>query len=145
MNIKLNINKLEELDEVLEVSKKVFNPTPEEEEKYHNKEDWLKKIKNDGLLIAAKDRDSIVGFSICYSKDSGFHVWNVGVLKDYRRFGIWKIMYEAIIKFANQKDFKQLTLNTYKNKFPNMYAFCVTNGFKEHKTEKGKSFFIKSI
>lgn len=39
----LNINKLEEIDEVLEVADKFFLPSREEKEKYHKKEDWLKK------------------------------------------------------------------------------------------------------
>jgi GNAT superfamily N-acetyltransferase len=54
-------------------------------------------------------------------------------------------MYEEIIKYAKQKGFKKLTLNTYKNKFPSMYTFCLKNGFEEYRTEKEKSFFIKSV
>lgn len=145
MNIKLEINNLEELDNVLRVSREVFKPTPEKEEKYHNKEDWLNKIKNNGLLITAKDKGSVVGFSICYPKDNKLHIWNVGVVENYRRFGVWKQMYKAILNSAKQNGFKKLTLNTYKNKFPNMYAYCLKNGFEEYKTEKGKSFFIKSF
>jgi GNAT superfamily N-acetyltransferase len=145
MNIKLNINKLEELDKVLEVSKEIFKPGQEEERKYHNKEDWLRKIENDGLLIVAKDKNLVTGFSICYPKDDKFHIWNVGVLGNYRRFGVWKQIYESIIKFARKKSFKHLTLNTYKNKFPNMYKFCLKNGFEEYKTEGEKSFFVKEI
>lgn len=129
MNIKLDINNFDELDNVLRVSREVFKPTPEEKEKYHYREDWLNKIKNKGLIIAAKDKSSVIGFSICYPKGSILHIWNVGVVEKYIRIGVWKQMYKAIVKSAKQNGFNELTLNTYKNKFPNMYAFCLENGF----------------
>ena len=145
MNIKLDINKLEDLDDTIEVSKKIFNPTPEEEKIYHNKKDWLKKIKNNGLLITARANNELVGFSICYSKGNKLHIWIVGVLEKNRRFGIWKQMHQSISNYAQKNDLKHLTLNTYESRFPGMYNFCLKNGFKEYKVEKGKSFFIKNI
>ena len=145
MEIVLHINKYEELDKALDISNQVFKPSAEELLKYHNKNDWSNKIDNGGLLITAWDNKKIVGFSICYPKEGNFHIWNVGVLENYRGFGVWKKMYEAIQKFALEKKFKQLTLNTYKNKFPNMYSFCLERGFREYKAEVGKSYFIKDV
>lgn len=145
MNIKLEINNLDYLDEALEVSKIIFKPTPGEIEIYHNKLDWLKKLEYKSLLIVARIDDSIAGFAVCYPRDNKFHIWNVGVLENYRKSGVWKKMYESIIIFAKQKNYNQLTINTYRDRFPNMYKFCLENGFREFETEKGKSFFIKSI
>ena len=145
MNTTLHINRLEELDKALKISNQVFEPSPEETQKYHNKNDWLNKINNDGLLITAWDDNKMVGFSVCYSKEQKFHIWNVGVLKAYRKLGIWKKMHSEIEKFAKEKNFKHLTLNTYKAKFPLMYAFVLNNGYVEYKTEEEKSFFIKEI
>lgn len=145
MNLIINLNKIEELDEALEVSNLVFKPSPVEVEKYHNRNDWVEKIKNNGLLITAKNNNLMVGFSICYPKDGKFHIWNVGVLENYRKLGVWKQMYDAVLKFAIEKGFKHLTLNTYKDKFSNMYAFCLNQGFVEYKTEEGKSYLVKDI
>jgi ribosomal protein S18 acetylase RimI-like enzyme len=145
VEIKLNTNNFEDIDEALLVSKKVFKPTPEDVETYHNKQDWLKKLENNGLLIVARVHESIIGYAVCYSRDYKFHIWNVGVLEEFRKSGIWNQMYETIIKFAKQKGFNQLTINTYKDRFPNMYIFCLKHGFEEFNSEKGKSFFIKNI
>lgn len=145
MNLKISLNRIEELDTALDVSKQVFKPSPEEMQKYHNRKDWLEKISNGGLLITTKDTNTIVGFAICYPKKGNFHIWNVGVLKNYRGLGVWRQMYENILNFAKEKGFKNLTLNTYKNKFPDMYSFCLNHGFVVYKTEEEKSFFIKDI
>lgn len=145
MNITLHINELKELGEALEVSNQVFEPSAEELQKYHNKNDWLTKINSGGLLITACVDKKIIGFSICYPKKESFHIWNVGVLKEYRKLGIWKMMYEEIEMFAEKKKFNQLTLNTYKVNFPSMYNFVLYNGFVEYKTEGEKSFFVKKL
>ncbi len=145
MKIVLHTNKQEDVDSALDVSKKVFEPSKEELLKYHDKTDWLNKINSGGLLVTAWDDKNIVGFSICYPKEKILHIWNVGVIKDYRKHGIWKMMYEEIEKFANKKKFDQLTLNTYKDKFPSMYNFVLNNGYTVYKTEEDKSFCIKEI
>jgi len=145
MKIILHKNQIEDLDKTLEISIQIFEPSPEELQKYHNKNDWLNKINHGGLLVTAWDYKKMVGFSICYSKEQKFHIWNAGVLKEYRKLGIWRMMSDEIEKFAKEKDFKHLTLNTYKTKFPDMYAFVLDNGYEEYKTEGEKLFFIKAI
>ncbi|HLE49451.1 MAG TPA: GNAT family N-acetyltransferase [Patescibacteria group bacterium] len=145
MKITLHKNKIEELDNALYLSKQVFKPTSEEIKKYHNRDDWLNKINNVGLLLTVWNNKKMVGFSICYPKEENFHIWNAGVLENYRGFGVWKEMYEAILKFAIDKKYNHLTLNTYKNKFANMYSFCLKRGFKEYRVKEGKSYFIKDV
>lgn len=149
-NIILNINKLNEIDEVMSVAKYVFKPNKEEIEKYHKKEDWLNKIKN-GSLVSALIDNKIVGFAVCYRKEDDLHIWNVGVLDDFRRFGIWRKMYDEIIKYVTENKFESISLNTYKEKFTGMYNFCVKEGFIEYKTEfdemqgATKSMFRKMV
>lgn len=145
MRITLHLNVLEDLDQALEISNQVFEPSPEELQKYHDKSDWLNKINNGGLLVTSWDDNKMVGFSLCYPKEEKFHIWRVGVLKEYRKHGIWKMMHDEIKKFAKERKFKRLTLNTYKAKFPGMYAFVLGNGYVEYKTEGEKSFFTKAI
>lgn len=145
MKLTLHKNQLEDLDQALEISKTIFKPSPKELQKYHNKNDWLKKINEGGLLISVLNEREMVGFAVCYPKASKFHIWNVGVLKESRKAGIWKKMYKEIIKYAKGKNFKHLTINTYKTKYPRMYSFVLDNDYKEYKTKGDKSFFVKII
>lgn len=145
MEIDIHINKIDELEKVLNVASEVFKPNEEEKQRYHNKEDWKQKIKNGGLLISASINDKIVGFTICYLKPDSFHIWNVGVLEDYRKLGVWKLMHNEIISYATKNNYKKITINTYKDQFPNMYNFLTTNRYKEYKVEDSKSFFEKDL
>ena len=132
--INIRVNKKEDLDSVLQLAEQVFNPNSEEKEKYHKRSDWQEKLDN-GLLVSAFIGEKIVGFAICYKKDDDLHIWNVGVSEDYRKNGIWRKMYEEIVKFAKSEQFKTLSLNTYKEKFPGMYNFCKNENFIEYMTE----------
>jgi len=149
-DIKIHINQLDELDEVLSVADIVFRPNDEEKAKYHRKDDWLTKINN-GLMVTASINNKIVGFAICYQKEKTLHIWNVGVLPEYRKKGIWQKMYEEVLSFATENKFSGLSLNTYKDKFPGMYNFCQSHGFEEYKTELDqlsgttKSMFLKKL
>ena len=141
----LNINKIEEIDEILEVADKVFKPNKEEKEKYHQKSKWLERTK-DGLLVSAKINNKTVGFAICYRKEKDLHIWNVGVLEEYRKNGIWVKMYKEIVKYAKEKGCGTLSLNTYKKQFPEMYSFAIKEKFKENMTEVDElSQDIKSV
>ncbi len=145
MNLTISLNKIEELDEAIDISCQISVPSPAEVQKYHNKQDWLKKIKDGGLLLTTKKDGHLAGYAICYREDRTFHIWNVGVLEDFRGMGMWKKMYERILDYAVKSGSDLLTLNTYKSKFSGMYSFCQKNGFVEYKIEDGKSYFIKHI
>jgi len=130
MKISINKNNLSELDEVITLSVKVFHPSAEQLVKYHDNADWIKKIENGGLLLSALIKNKIVGFVICYRKSPDIlHIWNVGIDEEYRRMGIWNNLYNEILDWAKQKNYKYVSLNTYKQKFPNMFTFAIKNNF----------------
>ena len=130
MKITIKKNNINDLDRILLLSKKVFNPTPEEIIKYHNKEDWVSKIENRGLLLSASIDNDLIGFAICYKKDQDIlHIWNVGVNSDFRKKGIWKRLYTEITNWAKINKYKGVSLNTYQQKFPHMYSFVKSNNF----------------
>lgn len=133
-NIILKINNIEDIDEILLVSEKVFRPNKEEKEKHHNKIKWLEKIEN-GLLVSVFLNNKIIGFTLCYKKEDYLHISIVGVLEEYRRMGIWRKIYNEILKYVVDNNFSKITLNTYKEKFPGMYNFCKKEGFIEYATE----------
>lgn len=125
----LEINPVDKIDAILETAKEVFKPTHDEIIKYHNKEVWINKVKNGGLLLTISNSDRVVAFAICDKRVNCLHIWNVGVLPEYRKTGYWKKMHDQIIKYANTQGLNKLTLNTYKEKFPGMYNFVSTNGY----------------
>ena len=145
MSITLSLNDIDDLDEAIDISNQISVPSPAEAEKYHNKQDWLKKIIDGGLFVTAKQDGQMAGYAICYREDRIFHIWNVGVLESYRGQGVWKKIYETICQYAAEKGFERLTLNTFKSKFSGMYSFCQKHGFVEYKIEDGKSYFTKHI
>jgi len=150
MKIEYKINDFLDLDNVLEFSKKIFKPTPQEVEESHKKEDWLKRLENKGILITAYVGNNLAGFALGYEKERGsLHIWQVGVMEEYRGRGIWRDLYREIEEYARNNDFQKITLNTYKDKFPVMYKFAQTRGFVCYKTELKngleKSFFEKKL
>lgn len=133
------INNISDIDKVLDIATIVFDPTKKEKRKYQNREEWLEKIEKDGLLVSVYKGDRVIGFSISYKKSSErLHIWNVGVLPEFRKQGVWRKMYEIIFKYSVDKNFRILSINTYKIKFPAMYSFLKREGFEEYETELRK-------
>ncbi len=150
-NTNIEINNLALIDNVLEAAKTVFNPSEEELEKCHRKEMWVNKVESGGLLVTVSVNDRVIGFAICEKKGGNLRIWSVGVLLKYRKLDLWKKMHHEIELFAKSGHFKKLSLNTYKDKFPNMYSFVSKYGYKKVKTEfdemqnTTKSYFEKTI
>lgn len=132
---KIEINNISIIDLILETAKDIFNPSKEELEKYHKREIWLKKVKDGGLMVSASTDNRIVAFAICEKRNDSLHIWNVGVLSDYRRLGLWKHIHTLIVTHAIENGYKNITLNTYKDKFPNMYNFVKENDYIENNRE----------
>jgi N-acetylglutamate synthase-like GNAT family acetyltransferase len=136
VKIEIEIGGVENLDTALMVSKLVFEPTKEEEEKYHNLEDWKNKIENGGVLVVGKVDGKIAGFIIAYkTADEVMHVWNAGVLAECRKLGIFSNMFEELAVKCRQDGIKKMTLNTIEKKFPEMYKYAINKGFVEYEKE----------
>ena len=135
-DMEYKINDLSESDSVIEISKSIFSPSWPEAEKYHKKEDWIGMINQGGLLVAVYVEGKLAGFAMCYVTDKDtLHIWLGGVLDKYRGLGLWGGMYNKIEEYAKIRKYKRLTLNTYKSKYPIMYAFATKHGFSCYKTE----------
>lgn len=136
VKIEVEIGGLENLDEALLVSKIVFEPTPVEEEKFHNKEDWKKKIENDGVLVVGKVDGKVVGFIVAYkTTDEVMHVWNAGVILEYRKMGIFSNMFEELSVRCKQNGIKKITLHAIEQRHPEMYKYVINKGFVEYEKE----------
>jgi hypothetical protein len=153
----LNNNDL--VDGAIDCSKEVFQPSRESEIKYHNKEDWLRRIQNGGILVVAKMDGKTVGFTICDVRASesqkNLHIWLSGVLRSHQGKRIFSSIHKNILEYVknynsqqSNKDekFANVTLNTGEDRFPSMYAFCKLNGYQiinTENTENGIKTFLQ--
>jgi ribosomal protein S18 acetylase RimI-like enzyme len=141
---------IEDLKMAMQIAEEVFKPTPEEKVRHHQYKIWKEKMEN-GVLVVGCHKNKLVGFALSYAKSTDFHIGNVGVVEEFRKKGLWKMMYEETLRFAVNNGYKSISLNTYKDKFPGMYNFCIKNGFEEISTEfdelssQMKSSFLKKL
>lgn len=136
VKIEVEIGGVENLDSALAVARSVYNPNEEEIKKYHKKEDWQSKIEKDGLLIVGRVDGKIVGFILAYkTADEVMHVWNAGVLSEYRKLGIFSNMFEELAVKCKQEGIKKITLHTIEKSFPEMYKYAINKGFVEYERE----------
>ncbi|KKT49967.1 MAG: GCN5-related N-acetyltransferase, partial [Candidatus Collierbacteria bacterium GW2011_GWB1_44_197] len=113
VKVEIEIGGVENLDDALRVARLVYNPNEEEIKKYHNKENWRSKIEKDGILVVGKVDGEIVGFLLAYkTTDEVMHVWNAGVLSEFRRLGIFSNMFEELAVKCRQDGIKKITLHT---------------------------------
>lgn len=150
MKIEYEINKYELLDEAMKIADVVFKPNKIEKEKYHNRQVWSDRAMS-GMLVVAMDDNKAVGFALAYPKEKLLHIWNVGVLDEYRGNGIWQSMFDLIKKRALDDKYEAITINTFPDSFANMYRFTIKNGFEEIKRENDplsnltKVFLVKKL
>ncbi|HCQ31801.1 TPA: hypothetical protein DIU27_05520 [Candidatus Collierbacteria bacterium] len=136
VKVEIEIGGVENLDDALRVARLVYNPNEEEIKKYHNKENWRSKIEKDGILVVGKVDGEIVGFLLAYkTTDEVMHVWNAGVLSEFRRLGIFSNMFEELAVKCRQDGIKKITLHTIEKSFPEMYKFVINKGFVEYEKE----------
>lgn len=94
--------------------------------------DSLKNLLKDekSVTFIAVDNNTICGYcGLNTILDEGY-ITNVAVLESYRRQGIGKLLVNALIDFANEKNLAFLTLEVRKSNTPaiNLYK---NNGFEE--------------
>ncbi len=136
IKVEIELGGVNNLEEALQVSKEVFEPSPAKEEKYHKLEDWKEKIENGGILVVGKADGKIVGFIVAYkTADEVMHLWNAGVLSDFRKLGIFSNMFEELAVESRRRGVKKITLNTIEKKFPEMYKYVINKGFVEYERE----------
>ena len=117
-------------------------------DKFHSTEKWTENYSKDGVLLGAFVDGKLAGFLFAYRNDldkKSFHVWMCGIDQKYRRQGIMKLLMERAFQHAKNEEYKKVTINTIKEKFPAMYSFITNYGFEEFKKEENKSLFRKKL
>lgn len=154
----VKIKRLSELDipRAIELSLLVFKPKEGEKERHHQPKKWKEHFRKGGVLLGAFVDNQLVGFIFGYEKEPGketFHCWMGGVAEKYRQRGILKKLVRGLMKLLRQKGYKTLTLNTYPEKFPAMFAYLNKYNYEFCREEEAdwdgrkvvKAFFQKKI
>lgn len=134
--IRISENNLDDFENVYQLGIVVFSPCDTGDMiKHHDKVKWRERAES-GQMLAAYDSGVLVGFCISYEKSTDtFHIWNAGVVPEYRKLGVWRQMYELIYEHAKSSGYSYLTVNTSEDEFPHMYAFALRNHFTEIQKE----------
>ncbi|CAB9516308.1 expressed unknown protein [Seminavis robusta] len=96
---------------------------------------WRERAESGLLLISYSQDGTAGGFCLSYpkssptTKDDCWHIWLVGVLKGARRNGHWKAMLQATIQHAKNHGFSTVSISTFPDKFPAMFASLQKNNF----------------
>ena len=137
----IRMKRLGEADflKVISLSLSIFKPEKGKEDPYHQLKKWKKNFKKEGLLIGAFVNDELAGYLFCYEKDSRqkvIHCWLAGTAEKYRRQGVFKRLMMELTRILKKRGYKGLTINTYPEKFPAMYAYLTKHGFRKYKEKK---------
>lgn len=115
-------NDLGVVDEVLQLHNKVFDEG--KETVFNSKEEWLRRITAGGYFVFCRKESKVVGYAVCDIVENGdFKIWLVGVDPDFRKQGIWTMLYEDVKQHAQSEGRSHVLLNTFPSKFPAMYSF----------------------
>ncbi|MFB6182044.1 MAG: GNAT family N-acetyltransferase [Candidatus Magasanikbacteria bacterium] len=141
---------------IIELSRVIFSEYSSEEDKYHEVEKWKNNLEKDGLILAAFKKGDPIGYIFAYNKnpdDNAIHIWLSGVKKKYRKKGVFTELYSEFLDEIKNQNYQGITINTYKEKFPEMFEFLTSKGFSIYKTKDEcsedkkieKSYFRKEI
>lgn len=145
-----------EIPQVVQLSASIFTPIVKELGNDEKPELWDEQFRENGLLLGAYVDKQLAGYAFFFEKekDSGAaHCWMTGVLEKYRGQGVLSQLMDEGQKQLQEKGYKQITVNTFEEKFPNMYAYLLKHGFTLYKEEQKewqgksvtKSFFKKQL
>lgn len=85
----------------------------------------------------AKDGEKSIGYIMCVRNNSVLLIWQIGILKEYRKKGISKLLIEAVldsVKDANVDVYVTIS-DINKDSYYSFYNFCLANNYSFSKTD----------
>lgn len=80
-------------------------------------------------ILVAKDNDQFIGFKIAYAlNESTLFIWLTGILPEYRRKGVAKLLLGGVEAWARAHSFNTIETRM-SNHFPQMMEMLMANGF----------------
>lgn len=129
---------IDDLEEVIEVLNVVFSRFPGNKT-YLAKEaqDKISHLPNPKIFLI-KDNNNIIAFSMCYERyPNYYHIWQLGVLEEYRGIGYGKSLYEKIEYVAKELGYKGVSMNTF-NRFQRNLLMAIKRGYKIYGLEENE-------
>lgn len=80
------------------------------------------------LSLGAFDGERLAGFKLGYEREGFFYSWLGGVLPEYRRQGVARLLADAQEAWALQNGYASVTFKT-RNRHKAMLLFALKNGF----------------
>jgi ribosomal protein S18 acetylase RimI-like enzyme len=128
---------VEVFDKVVGLLNTVFEKFPGHVE--HTSQEILERVSRsrDPMILMANLENRLAGFAICYEgRLTGFyHIRELAVDEDFRGRGIATRLYEEIERFAVEKSYKGVTLNTF-NKFKASLRLAIKRGYEIYDLDK---------
>lgn len=91
----------------------------------------------------------MIGFKFGYRREPGrFHSWLGGVRPLFRRRGAMRALTQAQESWARANGFEAITVNTFQEKFPQMYLFLLGEGYEiipANEPDQKKTHFQKIL
>jgi GNAT superfamily N-acetyltransferase len=134
MNVKTIIPKqASDFDGAMIIQDRIFSPDPE----YTAKGAYEKtKDSTDTQILIAEIDGNPAGYTIMYERSPGYiHIWQMGVLEEFRGRGIASAFYKYVEDYAKEKGFKGVTINTF-NRFATNLRLAIKRGYKIYDLEK---------
>lgn len=154
----IEIKTLSEKDipQVVQLSASIFTPIVNQLGNDKKPELWQEQLRQNGLLLGAFDGDKLVGYAFFFEKEknsNSAHCWMTGILEQYQGKGILSQLFSEGERLLKEWGYKQMTVNTFEEKFPTMYGYLQKHGFTLYKEEQKewqaksvtKSFFSKQL
>lgn len=137
----IEIKKLSEKDipQVILLSLNIFNPPEGGKDYYHFKDRWIEYFRQNGLLFGAYVDEELAGYVFFYDRDKGAkasHCWMAGVSEKFRRKGLLKSLMDKAKRSLKNMNYKQMTINTYPEKFRAMYSYLTKYQYSIYKEEQ---------
>ena len=98
------------------------------------------KKENDVAFVEVFDGNKMVGYAMCYNRYPGlYHIWQLGVLKPHRSKGIGTQICDEIEKYARERKYKGVSLNTF-NSHKNNIILIIKRGYQIYDIDKTGEF-----
>lgn len=143
-----------DIPKVIELSLTIFKPKDGRNNSYHDPQEWRDYLDNNGMLLGAFVNKELVGYLLARREDNRqFHLWMSGIKMQFRRRGLMTKLLKGLESCLAKQGHPRLTVNTYEEKFPAMFALLKKEGYKVWKTKRVdwdgkkvlKSFFVKKL
>lgn len=127
--------------EIFKLHNKVFSKFPNYKE-YSAEEAFerMKKANDSSIFKATNNRDNLIAYAICYERYKGYyHIWQLGVKEKDRNKGVASGLYEKVEKYARNKKYEGVTLNTF-NTFKSNIRLIGKRGYKIYNADNSGKY-----